>query len=45
VIAVAEVDGVRMLADAEVGQVVEQVVAARLTSPDGPQAPLPGRAL
>ena len=44
VIAVAEVDGVRMLADAEVGQVVEQVVAARLTSPDGPQAPLPGRA-
>ena len=45
VIAVAEVDGVRRLADAEVGQVVEQVVAARLTSPDGPQAPLPGRAL
>jgi proteasome beta subunit len=45
VIAVAEVDGVRMLADAEVGQVVEQVVAARLTSPDGPQAPLPGRSL
>jgi proteasome beta subunit len=45
VIAVAEVAGVRMLADAEVGQVVEQVVAARLTSPDGPQAPLPGRAL
>lgn len=44
VIAVAEVDGVRMLADAEVGQVVEQVVAARHTSPDGPQAPLPGRA-
>lgn len=44
VIAVAEVDGVRMLADAEVGQVVEQVVAARLTSPDGPQAPLTGRA-
>jgi proteasome beta subunit len=44
VIAIAEVDGVRMLADAEVGQVVEQVVAARLTSPDGPQAPLPGRA-
>jgi proteasome beta subunit len=45
VIAVAEADGVRMLADAEVGQVVEQVVAARLTSPDGPQAPLPGRVL
>jgi proteasome beta subunit len=45
VIAVAEVDGVHMLADAEVGQVVEQVVAARLTSPDGPQAPLPGRSL
>ena len=29
---------------AEVGQVVERVVGARLTSPDGPNAPLPGSA-
>lgn len=42
VIAVAEADGVRMLPDAEVGTVVERVVGARLTSPDGPTAPLPG---
>ena len=42
VIAVAEADGVRMLPDAEVGAVVERVVGARLTSPDGPTAPLPG---
>ena len=42
VIAVAEADGVRMLPDAEVGAVVERVVGARLTSPDGPRAPLPG---
>ena len=42
VIAVAEADGVRMLADEEVGAVVERVVGARLTSPDGPTAPLPG---
>lgn len=44
VIAVAEADGVRMLPDAEVGEVVERVVGARLTSPDGPNAPLPGSA-
>lgn len=44
VIAVANVDGVRMLPDAEVGAVVERVVGARLTSPDGPTAPLPGSA-
>jgi proteasome beta subunit len=44
VIAVADVDGVRMLEDAEVGSVVERVVAARLTSPDGPTASLPGAA-
>lgn len=44
VIAVAEADGVRMLADEEVGAVVERVVGARLTSPDGPTAPLPGAA-
>lgn len=42
VIAVADADGVRMLPDEEVGAVVEQVVAARLTSPDGPTAALPG---
>lgn len=44
VIAVAEADGVRMLPDEEVGAVVERVVGARLTSPDGPTAPLPGAA-
>ena len=42
VIAVAEADGVRMLPDEEVGTVVERVVGARLTSPDGPTAQLPG---
>ena len=42
VIAVADGDGVRILADADVGEVVERVVAARLTSPDGPTASLPG---
>jgi proteasome beta subunit len=44
VIAVAEVDGVRVLADSEVGTVVERVVTARLTHPDGPTASLPGGA-
>ncbi|MFM1966079.1 MAG: hypothetical protein RL134_1804 [Actinomycetota bacterium] len=44
VIAVADADGVRMLPESEVGGVVERVVAARLTSPDGPTAPLPGGA-
>jgi proteasome beta subunit len=43
VIAVADVDGVRTLADEEVGAVVERVVAARYASPDGPTAALPGR--
>ncbi|MGA1596346.1 MAG: proteasome subunit beta, partial [Candidatus Nanopelagicales bacterium] len=42
VIAVADASGVRMLEEAEVGGVVERVVAARLTSPDGPRANLPG---
>ena len=42
VIAVADADGVRVLGDANVGSVVERVVAARLTSPDGPRANLPG---
>lgn len=44
VIAVAEVDGVRMLPESEVGAVVERVVQARLTHPDGPTATLPGGA-
>ena len=44
VIAVADAEGVRMLPDATVGAVVERVVAARLTSPDGPTANLPGAA-
>ncbi len=42
VIAVADADGVRMLLDAEVGAVVQRVVDARLTHPDGPTASLPG---
>jgi proteasome beta subunit len=44
VIAVSDAEGVRMLPDAEVGSVVERVVGARLTSPDGPKASLPGSA-
>lgn len=44
VIALVDVDGVRVLEDAEVGAIVESVVAARLTSPDGPTAQLPGGA-
>jgi len=42
VIAVADADGVRMLEDAEVGAIVERVVAARLDYPDGPVASLTG---
>jgi proteasome beta subunit len=42
VMAVVDADGVRVLDDAEVGGVVERVVEARLTSPDGPTAQLPG---
>jgi proteasome beta subunit len=42
VIAIAEVDGVRVLSDDEVGVIVQRVVDARLTNPDGPTAPLPG---
>ncbi len=42
VIAVGDAEGVRMLDDAEVGSVVESVVAARHTNPDGPTAALPG---
>ena len=42
VIAVVEPDGVRVLPDDEVGDVVRRVVDARLTSPDGPTAQLPG---
>jgi proteasome beta subunit len=44
VIAVASADGVRVLGDDEMGQVVQRVVDARLNSPDGPTAPLPGGA-
>lgn len=44
VIAVANADGVRMLGEEEVGRVVERVVAARLSQPDGPRAPLVGGA-
>ncbi len=42
VVAAVDVDGVRILDDDEVGAVVQQVVDARLTHPDGPTAPLPG---
>ena len=41
-VAVADADGVRMLADDVVGPVVQRVVDARLTQPDGPRAHLPG---
>jgi len=44
VIAIAQDDGVRVLDDADVGAIVERVVAARLTSPDGPVARMPGGA-
>ena len=44
VIALAEQDGVRVLDDRDVGAIVERVVAARLTSPDGPVATMPGGA-
>lgn len=44
VIAVAEAEGVRMLPDAEVGEVVQRVVDARMSHPDGPTASLPGGA-
>ena len=40
VVAVVDEKGYRRLADADVGAVVESVVSARRTSPDGPQAPL-----
>jgi len=42
VVAVVDADGVRILGDDEIGGVVQQVVDARLTSPDGPTAPLRG---
>ena len=41
VIAVAAHDGVRMVPEGEVEAVVQAVVAARMTQPDGPIAPLP----
>jgi proteasome beta subunit len=40
VVAVVDRDGYRRLDDGEVGRVVEHVVAARMTRPDGPAAPL-----
>ncbi|HSK53626.1 MAG TPA: proteasome subunit beta [Jiangellales bacterium] len=40
VVAVVDERGYRRLADTDVGSVVESVVGARRTSPDGPQAPL-----
>jgi proteasome beta subunit len=42
VVAAVDVEGVRILDDDEVGAVVQQVVDARLTHPDGPTAPLTG---
>lgn len=41
-ISVVDVEGVRMLGDDAVGPVVQRVVDARLSQPDGPRAPLPG---
>jgi proteasome beta subunit len=40
VITAVTADGFRKLAEAEVGAITEQVVAERMTSPGGPQAPL-----
>jgi proteasome beta subunit len=40
VVLVVTADGVRRLADEEIGTVVEQVVEERMASPGGPQAPL-----
>src|SRR3954468_16269157 len=40
VVSTVTVDGYRRLADDEVGAVVDEVVAARMQSPGGPQAPL-----
>ena len=41
-VAVADVDGVRVLPDSEIAAVVADVVQARYTSPDGPKATLTG---
>ena len=40
VVLVVTADGVRRLADEEIGTSCEQVVEERMTSPGGPQAPL-----
>lgn len=40
VVAVVDDSGYQRLEDAEVGRVVERIVAARMTRPDGPPAPL-----
>lgn len=42
VVAIADANGVRVLSDDDVWPVVQRVVDARLTRPDGPTAPLPG---
>lgn len=42
VVHVITADGQRRLSDTEVGEVADRVVAARLTSPDGPHASLNG---
>jgi proteasome beta subunit len=40
VVAVVTREGYRRLPDEEIGEIVREVLDARLTSPDGPQAPL-----
>jgi len=42
VIAVVDSDGVRIIAESDVEVVVQRVVNARMSQPDGPVAPLPG---
>lgn len=42
VIAVVDATGVRMVAESDVEAVVQAVVNARMSAPDGPVAPLPG---
>jgi len=40
VVAIVTADGYRRMPDAEVGEVVDRIVAARMERPDGPPAPL-----
>lgn len=42
IVTVVDADGVRKMAEEAVGAVVNEVVSARMTSPDGPKAALPG---